>query len=141
MIGGKQGRLLVVEDDADQRRMLRMALTAAGHSVTTSPDGESALACARSHPMDLVILDIMLAGETDGLGVLARLKANPATAAVPVMIVSAYLDEQRIHELLLSGAELYMSKPYELTVLMQMVERLLRGDAEGRRWMRWGKSA
>ena len=121
----KNKTILVVEDEADQRQLLQVALEHAGYTVHTALSGEQALAVVESLAVDFLILDVMLSSPMDGLEVLWRLKANPATAPIPIMIVSAYLNDQRIKELLATGAELHMTKPYHLGVLVKTVGDIL----------------
>ena len=67
----------------------------------------------------------MLGGNMDGLEILWKFKANPATPMVPVVIISAYLTEQRVRELLTTGAELYVAKPYDVEVLLKTITHIL----------------
>jgi DNA-binding response OmpR family regulator len=85
--------LLVVDDDARFCDLLRRLLVRAGHSVRCAGGGEAALAVLREAPPDLVILDWMMPG-LDGLGVLRRMRADPATEATAVMVYTASDDAQ-----------------------------------------------
>jgi DNA-binding response OmpR family regulator len=85
--------LLVVDDDLRVRDLLRRLLTRGGHAVTCAAGGEEALRLLRESNPDLVILDWMMPG-LDGLGVLRRLRADPATAGTSVMVYTASDDPQ-----------------------------------------------
>jgi DNA-binding response OmpR family regulator len=85
--------LLVVDDDARVCDLLRRLLVRAGHSVACATGGEEALAALRDRSPDLVILDWMMPG-LDGMGVLKRLRADPATAGTAVMVYTASDDPQ-----------------------------------------------
>src|SRR4051812_41663897 len=85
--------LLVVDDDARVCDLLRRLLVRAGHAVVCAGGGEEALSALREKSPDLVILDWMMPG-LDGLGVLQRLRADPATAGTAVMVYTASDDPQ-----------------------------------------------
>jgi CheY-like chemotaxis protein len=80
-------RLLLVEDDAAVAEMFRLKLELDGHHVTVARDGLGALAAIRSLELDLVLLDMEMPGP-DGLSVLAQLRHEPRTAALPVLVLS-----------------------------------------------------
>ena len=126
---GRRRKILIVEDDEEQQHILRLALENAGHTVITAIAGQKALAYSDLSAPDLILLDIMLASHMDGLKVLSKLKANVQTASIPVMILSAYLSDERIERLLESDAALYMTKPYDMTILLKNVQLLLEAHA------------
>jgi two-component system cell cycle response regulator DivK len=82
-------RILVIEDQADNRRILRDLLTNADFEVIEAEDGEAGLAAATSHRPDLVLMDIQLPG-IDGYEVTRRLKADTLLQAIPVIAVTSY---------------------------------------------------
>ena len=89
----RPGRILVVDDNEDNRDLLRRRLERQGHAVVTAENGRRALELLAGGGFDLVLLDIMMP-ELDGYQVLERVKADPATRDLPVLMVSA-LDEIR----------------------------------------------
>jgi CheY-like chemotaxis protein len=80
-------RILIVEDDADLRRLFRMTLTVAGYDVQEAGDGVEALQLVENDPPDLVVLDLMLRA-LDGISVQQELAARVATQHIPVIIVT-----------------------------------------------------
>jgi len=123
-------KILVVEDDEHQRYMLKVALEGAGYSVVMALSAEQALSYMKVAPVDLVILDVMLAGHMDGLQALSALKETEVPDTTPVIVVSAHLSDQRIRELLEAGAVLYMAKPYDIHILLKSVRGILAAQEE-----------
>ena len=87
--------VLVVEDEADIRELVSYNLTKAGYQVTGVVTGEEALAAVETDPPDLVVLDLMLPG-MDGLTVCRRLKKDPKTASIPIVMLTAKGEESDI---------------------------------------------
>ena len=118
-------RVLVVEDDPDILELLRFNLQQEGYGVTTAAEGASALEKARQHPPDLMILDLALPG-MPGLEVCRRLREDPVLRRVPVIMVTAKVDEaDRVVGLEL-GADDYVTKPFSVRELMARVRAVLR---------------
>ncbi len=118
-------RVIVAEDDADIGTLLVHYLQKAGLVPTLVTTGRDALARARREPPDLVILDIMLPG-MDGLDVCRALRADDATAAVPIIMLTAKAEESdRIVGLEL-GADDYITKPFSPNEVVARVRALLR---------------
>ncbi len=121
--------VLVIDDEPELVKLLDYNLTRAGYAVLTARDGERGLAAARQHSPDLVVLDVMMPG-LDGWEVCKRLRADPATAAVPLLMLTAKADEaDRVLGLEL-GADDYVTKPFGVKELLARVKALLR-RAEG----------
>src|SRR5581483_926366 len=112
--------ILVVDDDADIRELLTDRLGAAGYAVTTAADGPSAVAAFCGGTFDGVLLDIGLP-ELDGIDVLKRIRQKNQT--VPVIIVTASGSKERALKALAFGAQDYLLKPFESSVLQEIVER------------------
>ena len=120
-----QERVLVVDDDPDILQFVRMNLELEGFDTATATNGRLALDTARELPPDLVLLDVMMP-EMDGLTVLRRLRSSPATANVPVILLTAKaLAEDRVTGLNL-GADDYITKPFDVEELMARVRTVLR---------------
>jgi DNA-binding response OmpR family regulator len=116
-------RILVVDDDPAITSLLRRGLTYEGFAVETAADGTEALATARDHPPDLVILDIMLPG-LDGIEVLRRLRA--ADQRLPILLLTARdAPADQVHGLE-QGADDYVVKPFTFEVLLARTRALLR---------------
>ena len=117
--------VLVVEDEPDIRNLIVHHLTRDGFRCRTAATGTEALARVRSAPPDLVVLDLMLP-EMDGLEVCRRLRGDPATAALPLIMLTAKADEvDRIVGLEL-GADDYLVKPFSPKELVARVRAVLR---------------
>jgi len=118
-------RVLVVEDSPDIARLVQRSLLLEGYEVDVAQDGRGALAVVRDTPPDLIVLDLMLPG-MDGLVVCQTLRANPATAAIPIIMLTARGEEaERIAGLEL-GADDYVTKPFSPRELTARVSALLR---------------
>ena len=118
-------RILVIEDNPDIAALLRHYLERSGHAVDHFDSGREVLARVRPAPPDLVILDVMLPG-MDGLLVCQALRGDPATAAIPIIMLTARGEEaDRIRGLEL-GADDYITKPFSPKELVARVAALLR---------------
>ncbi len=118
--GGQiRGRVLVADDNADMREYLRRLLTSRYH-VSTTADGQAALQAARTDPPDLIVSDVMMPG-LDGLELVAALRADPATASVPVLLLSARAGQEAAVEGLTAGADDYLVKPFAARELLARV--------------------
>ncbi len=119
-----EARILVADDDGDIRRMLRVALEPLGHRVQTVGDGQAVLdACAE--PPDLLLLDLMMPA-LDGFEVLRRLRADPRTRAIQVVVLTARSGRAPLHEAFEAGADDFMVKPFDLAEVIARVKAQLR---------------
>lgn len=124
-----QKNILVVEDHPETRELLAYNLKNAGYAVRTATTGQGGLDLAARTRPDLVLLDVMLPGGLDGLEVCRKLKQDPRTRLVPVIMLTALGDEvDRIVGLEL-GAEDYVGKPFSPRELMLRVKAVLRRAA------------
>ena len=123
--------VLVIDDEPELAKLVDYNLTKAGYLVLTARDGEAGIAAARKHAPDLVVLDVMMPG-LDGWEVCKKLRAEPSTAAVPVIMLTAKAEEaDRVLGLEL-GADDYLVKPFSVRELAARVKALLRrADANG----------
>jgi len=114
---------LVIEDDPDQRRFLERMLGGSGWRVVAAADGEAGLVAAAEQRPDAIILDIMMP-LLNGYQTCRRLKADPATRAIPVVIVTTKdqpADEFWAKEV---GAEAFLAKPVDIRELVELLDRL-----------------
>jgi DNA-binding response OmpR family regulator len=110
-------KILVVEDDADLVELLCFNLKKAGFAIGTATDGVEALKKARSVVPDLILLDLMLP-ELDGFAVCEILRRDPATASIPIIMLTAVSSELARLAGLESGANDYITKPFSLKDLL-----------------------
>lgn len=118
-------RILVVEDEADLRSLLDRHLERAGYRVILAEDGREALRAAWAQPVDLVVLDLMLPG-VDGMEVCRRLRSDPRTARVPIVMLTARQEAVDRIAGLEVGADDYVTKPFNLRELALRVDAVLR---------------
>jgi two-component system, cell cycle response regulator DivK len=118
-------RILVVEDQEDNRRILRDLLTSRGYDLVEAEDGEKALAMAEDRSPDLILMDVQIP-LIDGYEVTRRLKANPALRAIPIIVVTSYAlsgDESKARA---AGCNAYVSKPYSARQLLAKIQEYIR---------------
>lgn len=118
--------ILVVDDEANIRELVRVYLTAAGYSVEVAEDGIEALAKARGHAFDLIVLDIMLPG-MDGAAVCRAIRAE---SRVPIVMLTARDTDLDKVAMLEAGADDYVVKPFSPPELVARVRAVLRRTAE-----------
>jgi two-component system NtrC family sensor kinase len=110
------GRILIVEDDADNRHLLRRRLEREGHWVCEAENGTQGLQQLNAGVFDLMLLDVIMP-EMDGYEVLARLKPNPSLRDLPVIMISALDETQSVVRCIEMGAEDYLAKPFDPVLL------------------------
>lgn len=118
-------QILIVEDEADIRELLRFNLEREGFSVLEAADGNEGLKLARQHMPDLMLLDVMLPG-FDGFEVCRRLGAQAETANIPVLMLTARGEEMDRVVGLSLGADDYVVKPFSVRELMLRIRAVLR---------------
>ncbi len=118
-----EATILVVDDEPEILRAVRAGLTAQGYRVQTATDGDDALRSASADAPDLVILDVMLPGRTDGLEVCRRLRE---WSQVPILMLSALGQERQKVAALDAGADDYLTKPFGMDELTARVRAALR---------------
>jgi DNA-binding response OmpR family regulator len=131
MRGSLRGTVLCVDDDEGERQALTLLLKGAGCEVAQAATGEEALRLAAGQP-GLVVLDVNLP-DIDGFEVCRRIKAHPATAAIPVLHLSGvFVTPADVSQARAGGADGYLTKPIDPQVLLARAEALLRDrPAEG----------
>lgn len=119
--------ILIVDDDERNRKLLDVFARADGHQTILAKDGEEALLLAASHMPNLILLDLMMPG-MDGFDLVRRLKDNPVTQSIPLMIVSALDDVASGQRIAASGADDFIRKPVDRWELSLRMFRLLRHE-------------
>jgi two-component system phosphate regulon response regulator PhoB len=117
--------IMIVEDEADILELLTYHLTREGYGVMGLANGELALAEIRRNKPQLILLDLMLPG-VGGLEVCRLLKANPETAGIPVVMVTAKGEEADVVVGLEMGADDYVAKPFSMKILLARIHTVLR---------------
>ncbi|OJY30053.1 MAG: phosphate regulon transcriptional regulatory protein PhoB [Rhodobacterales bacterium 65-51] len=120
-----QPKVLIVEDEVAQREVLRYNLTSEGFAVVTAEDGQKALDLVEEECPDLILLDWMIPN-TSGLEVCRRLKLQPRTRHIPIIMLSARSEEVDRIRGLETGADDYMIKPYSVLELVARVKAQVR---------------
>jgi signal transduction histidine kinase len=129
-ISDPPARVLIVDDERRNLELLKIMLKSDGYVLRTALSGEEALAIVASEPPDLILLDVMMPG-MDGYEAAGKIKANPATKNIPVIMLTA-LDDRNARMLGLSaGAEDFLTKPVDRAELSVRVRNLLRLKAYG----------
>lgn len=118
-------RILVVDDILTNRRLLQAKLEARYFEVLMAENGEQALEIAEAELPDIILLDVMMPG-MDGYEVCRRLKANPTTAFIPVVMVTALSQQESRLEGLNAGADDFVTKPFDDFGMMSRIDALLR---------------
>jgi two-component system, cell cycle response regulator DivK len=119
------GRILVVEDQEDNRRILRDLLTSAGYEIIQAENGVEALAAAAREQPDLILMDIQLP-LLDGYEATRRIKADPALRAIPIIVVTSYALSGDENKALAAGCDAYLTKPYSPRALLAKIREYVR---------------
>ncbi len=117
--------VLVVDDEPDLRELIEYNLIQSGHEVRTASDGLDAIECVQSHIPDLIVLDVMMPGLT-GIQVAKRLRSEPQTSSIPIIMLTAKAEEAHELEGLDAGADDYITKPFSMPILMARIQTLAR---------------
>lgn len=117
--------VLAVDDDAGIRRLVQLNLQRAGYRVATAVDGVDALEQIKTELPDLMVLDVTMP-RLDGIELLRRIKENPDTAGIRVVMLTARSQDADIQEGHRSGADAYIPKPFNPRQLLEVVEEALK---------------
>jgi CheY-like chemotaxis protein len=116
-------KLLIADDEPAVRALVHATLEGDGYVILEAADGEEALEVARAELPALVLLDIMMP-RLDGLEVCRRLKADPGTSGIVIVMLTAQAQDRDRQRGLAAGADDYFTKPFSPLALLDMVERL-----------------
>lgn len=126
----KKRTILVVDDEKDIVDLITYNLQRNGYDVLCALNGTEALELAQKHAPDLVVLDLMLPG-IDGTEVARRLKADPRTASLPIIMLTAKGEETDVVVGLTLGADDYVTKPFSMKILLARLSSVLRRAEQG----------
>lgn len=115
--------ILAVDDERYIRRLVEVNLQRAGYRVSTAEDGQEALERIQSERPDMVVLDVMMPRQ-DGFAVLKTLKSDPSTADIPIVMLTAKAQDADIFRGWQSGADCYLTKPFNPMELLAFVKRI-----------------
>ena len=118
------GRILVVEDQEDNLRILRDLLDSAGYSMIEAATGTEGVALAERHHPDLILMDVQLP-DFDGYEATRRIKANPALRRIPVIAVTSYALSGDDVQALAAGCDAYVAKPFSPRALLVKIREYL----------------
>jgi len=119
-----QRTVLYVEDNEYNRKIVRQLLSRTSYRLLEAPDGEAAMALVRQDRPDLVLMDVQLP-RMSGLDVTRAMRAEPATADIPIIVVTSFAlsgDDQRA---MAAGASGYLAKPYSPRDLLALIRKFL----------------
>lgn len=117
-------KILIVEDQADLRKLVRMTLEFGDVEIHEAADGATGLHLARELRPDIVLLDVMMPGELDGYQVCERIKTDPALVGVRVVLLTARGQQTDLDQGRKAGCDAYLVKPFSPLELIDKVEEL-----------------
>jgi len=124
-------RILVIEDQEDNRQILRDLLTSADLDVIEAENGEAGLVAAADHRPDLILMDMQMP-ILDGYEATRRLKADAALHAIPVIAVTSYASSSDVDKARAAGCDAFVSKPYSPRQLLAKIREYLSPSARTR---------
>ena len=117
-------KILILEDEADIRALLSKRLSSKGFKTLTAKDSFEGVKLLQGEKPDLVVLDLMLPAG-GGLMFLKNLRKDPATAKIPVVVLTASQSPGYKHEVVAVGVEAYLEKPYDAEALLKVINNIL----------------
>jgi CheY-like chemotaxis protein len=117
-------KILIVEDQAMERKLARHVLIASGHTVSGTDAAESVFASIKEDRPEVILLDMSLPG-MDGLALVRKLKADPATRDIHVVAITSFPEQYSKAEVLEAGCEAYLRKPFSTRKLPQQLSDVL----------------
>lgn len=118
-------KILIVDDQVEVRELVQVTLEIGEYQIFSAENGQQALDLAQAEHPDVILLDIMMPGSIDGLEVCRRLKADPATADMTIVILSAKGQESDVEAGRRAGADTYFTKPFSPIALIEKIEAVI----------------
>jgi two-component system alkaline phosphatase synthesis response regulator PhoP/two-component system response regulator VicR len=122
-------KILAVDDEKHIVRLVQINLQKEGFEVVTATNGREALEAVTQHSPDLIVMDVMMP-EMDGFEALQKLKENPDTQTIPVIMLTAKAQDADVFKGWQSGADLYLTKPFNPQELITFVKRIFESQQE-----------
>lgn len=123
--GSNDALILVADDDPDIRDIVSFRLERAGYETVTASAGDDALRLARERTPQLCVLDVMMP-RVNGFEVVRELRGDPATASIPILMLTASVQDKDVAKGFETGADDYLKKPFNTSELLARVAALLR---------------
>jgi len=120
-------KILIVDDEPGIRKLVQSTLKSSAYHILQAEDGQKAVDIARQENPDLILMDIMMPGDIDGLEATRILKQETETSDSPIIILSAKGEETDLSKGLHAGADEYFTKPFSPLALVKKVEEVLGG--------------
>ena len=121
-------RILIIEDEENLLKLETILLTVKGYDVSGTLTGTDALKKIANEKFDLILLDIMLP-DIDGFEVCNRLKKDPRTSAIPVVMLTAKKSSDDQERGAACGASAYLTKPFKSSMIIEVIEKILQGSS------------
>ncbi len=119
-------KILIVDDQIEVRELVQVTLEIGDYQILAAENGQQAIEIARAEHPDIILLDIMMPGsDVDGLEACRRLKSDPATADITIVMLSAKGQEVDIQTGKVAGADDYFTKPFSPIALIEKVESVI----------------
>jgi DNA-binding response OmpR family regulator len=119
-------KILIVDDQPQIRELVAITLQLSSYQILLAENGQQAIEIAQTEHPDVILLDVMLSGsDLDGLEVCRRLKKNPATEDIPIVLLTAHGQMSDIEAGKAAGADDYFTKPFSPIALMKKIEAVL----------------
>ena len=122
-------KILAVDDEKHIVRLVQINLEKVGYTVSIASNGREALESVASNRPDLIVMDVMMP-EMDGFAALQKLKDNPDTQNIPVIMLTAKAQDADVFKGWQSGADLYLTKPFNPSELITFVQRIFESQKE-----------
>lgn len=121
-----QARILIVDDQADTRRLVRWALEDSKHRLHEAANAATALQIAQALRPDLLLVDVVMPGEIGGLELCAQIRQDPTLANVKLLVLSASAAPHERQRALDAGAHAFLAKPFSPARLAELIDEVLR---------------
>ncbi len=118
-------KILIVDDQPEVRELVQVTLEIGDYQILMAENGRQALDVAQAEHPDIILMDIMMPGSVDGLEACRQLKADPATAGIYIVMLSAKGQESDVENGRMAGADDYFTKPFSPIALIEKVEAVI----------------